>query len=388
MLMLIRNILGKGAFRVNDWWRSKAALLMGMVYLFTAWFQLAFLDFVWMGLLSVMTITGFASFGYLVNDLFDMEQDLKAGKKNSLAGKPAIFIVLFFAISAALIFVPWIWLPATGFSYFLIALQLSLFLIYSVPFIRLKEKGLAGIVTDALYAHAVPPILAAYTFSLAAHSSLSDSGLLLLFAWQFTSGVRNILIHQQTDIDADRRSGSKNFVAGMSRSGFLFSLKYLIVLELLLCSLFFAALSAINPYFLLAVAAVAGLSSYVLVIFRRSGTSAFYDSDWRFFPNNVFEKWMPAVYLLILSIVDLRFALVFLLHTLLYNFDLYVTIADRCFIIWKAIPFRKIFYQPVRDILSWIVNHLIYFVFLLGGVNLKKENTSALGYLKKRQGKI
>jgi hypothetical protein len=385
--MSIRNIVGKEAFRADDWWRSKAALLMGMVYLFTAWFQLPFMEFVWIAPLSLVTIIGFASFGYLVNDLFDIQQDLRAGKRNSLAGKPVIVIILFFVVSCLSIFLPWVYLPTTRFSYFLIGCQILLFLVYSVPFIRLKERGLAGIITDALYAHAVPPILAAYTFSLAAHSGLSDYRLLLLFAWQFTSGVRNILIHQQSDVSADRRSGSKNFVATMSETGFLFSLKYLILLELLLSMLFWASLVILNVCFLLSVATAVGLSGWVMVLFWRSGAHSFYESEWRFFPNNVFEKWMPAVYLVILSLGDIRFAGVLLLHTLLFNMDLYVQMAMRISMIWRAIPFRKIFYQPVRNVLSAIVNYSIFFAFLLCGVNLKKENTSAMEYLRKKQSK-
>ncbi len=69
---------------------------MGMVYLFTAWFEIPLKEFPVLALLSITTIIGFASFGYLVNDLFDIKKDTKAGKKNFLAGKPTPLVILFF----------------------------------------------------------------------------------------------------------------------------------------------------------------------------------------------------------------------------------------------------------------------------------------------------
>ena len=35
-----------GIFRVKDWWWSKAALLMGLVYLFAAWYHISFEEFI------------------------------------------------------------------------------------------------------------------------------------------------------------------------------------------------------------------------------------------------------------------------------------------------------------------------------------------------------
>ena len=60
----------KAFFRIKDWWWSKAALLMGFVYLYAAWFGISFEKMVWLSLLSVSTIAGFASLGYFSNDFF------------------------------------------------------------------------------------------------------------------------------------------------------------------------------------------------------------------------------------------------------------------------------------------------------------------------------
>ena len=74
-------------FRAEDWWKSKAALLMGFVYLFALWFDIPVRPFIPLSVLSIAVIIGFASFGYIVNDFFDKEKDRQAGKKNFLLDK-------------------------------------------------------------------------------------------------------------------------------------------------------------------------------------------------------------------------------------------------------------------------------------------------------------
>ncbi len=93
------------AFRVDDWWRSKAAMLMGMVYLFTLWFYIPFAHFAILALLSLATICGFAATGYLLNDFFDRAKDLKAGKRNFLVNRsPGVIVVCFTGALLCLLF--------------------------------------------------------------------------------------------------------------------------------------------------------------------------------------------------------------------------------------------------------------------------------------------
>jgi SAM-dependent methyltransferase/4-hydroxybenzoate polyprenyltransferase len=368
----------KGAFRVKDWWKSKAAFLMGLVYLFALWFSIPFLQFIPLALLSLCTIIGFASMGYLLNDLFDIRQDVLSGKKNFLAGKPPYLILAMFLLSSVFIFTPWIYLPANNFSFILIALQLSLFLVYSVPPIRLKERGTAGLMADALYAHAVPTILAAYTFSLAAGQNFPGFAMIFLFAWQFTNGLRNILLHQSEDMHADKMSGTKNFAATMSEEGFIVSIKYLIITELFFCLLFLAFLSSYNIRFYSGILTLLIFSAIVQNLFYKRGIGALLGSKWRYFPNNVYEKWFPPLFLFFLCILNKLFIIFLLSHLVLFNFIVYLWLYNKLVVLWNEIIF------PAG---SAIVNYPIYFSLLLFGINLKKEKTSALTYFKNKGNK-
>jgi len=376
----------KGAFRVNDWWWSKAALLMGMIYLFAERYHISFEKFIPLAVLSLTTITGFASMGYLFNDLFDIEKDTLAGKRNFLAGKSSLATLVFFLASAVFVLLPWWFLPKNKFSFILIGVQFGLFIIYSAPPIRLKERGLAGIITDALYAHGIPAILAAYTFALAAHYVFPTADIFVLFAWQTVAGFRNILIHQAEDLEADKKAGSKNFVTGMESEDFYSALKCLIGVELLLCISFFGVLCSGNLLFAVCMAVILALSITVLILFRHQTMPRFLNSLWRYFPNNLYEKWLPAVYLALLTLGDAWFVILLILHFGIFNFNVYVQLADKLYGVWKSIAFKGMLIS-LKIWFSYPVNYFIYYLLRLFGVDLKKENISALDYLRKRLGR-
>ncbi len=374
------------AFRINDWWRSKAAMLMGMVYLFSLWFAIPFEKFLLLAALSLATISGFASTGYLLNDLFDRQKDLKAGKRNFLLGRGQLFILLSFTLALLLLFLPWLYLPFNSHSATLIVAEIFLFLIYSLPPLRLKERGAAGLLTDALYAHTVPVVLAAYTFSLAANVQMPLGPLAVLIVWQTLSGIRNILLHQHDDLIADAAAGSKNWVSKISNTSFLSAIKYLVLTETLSSIAFFALLTISQYNFLFCVLLICLWAVFALVKLQAKGMGYFMDTPWRHYPNNVYEKWLPPAFLLLLSLGNAAFALILLLHVLLFNLEFYVESYKYSYPVLRDTWVNRI-RIPVRRKVSVVINYPIYYCFLLFGVDLRKENQSAIGYLKKKRAK-
>jgi 4-hydroxybenzoate polyprenyltransferase len=379
------TIKSKGAFRIKDWW-GKASLLMGMIYLFTARYHISFEKLLPLAVLSLITIAGFASMGYLFNDLFDIKTDAIAGKRNFLAGKQWFFVIGLFLLSATFVFGPWLYLPNTRLSFILIAVQILLFVLYSAPPVRLKERGMAGIITDALYAHGLPTFLAAYTYALAADFVFPTADIFILFTWQVLAGVRNILIHQADDLDADKKSGSKNFVARLTASKFQSLLKWFTLVELALGAAFFGFLLTTNAWFALCLVVILTLSVADYSFFTEADTGQFLKSTWKFFPNNIYEKWLPVAYLTVLAIGDLRFIILLLIHIAVFNFDFYAQVAIKIYGRWQSIPFKG-YLILVRIFLSYPINYFIYYLLRIFGVDLKKENMSAAAYLKKKLGR-
>ncbi len=392
----------KGVFRIKDWWWSKASMLMGMVYIFVLWFHIPFDRFLLLALLSIATICGFASMGYLVNDLFDIKKDALAGKANFMENKHPLASFSFFILSSLLIFAPWYMLPADRYSYLLIATELCCFVIYSIPPIRLKERGMAGIITDAIYAHALPVILACYTFSLAAHVHPSAMSLGLLCCWQSTCGIRNILIHQADDMAADRVSSSQSYVMTMGYDWFITAVIPLMVVELLFCALFFISLSYFSFAFLFFFALLFVYSNYVYSQYIDRPVDLL-TGKWKYYPNLLNEKRFPYLAICILSCHDLRFAIVLIAHALLFDLSTVISVSTG---IWDRVTlFIQMAFSKCRTLMSeflsfmtfilvgilWsrfklAVNYMIYIFFKLCGVDLIKEKKTVLQYLKyKRQ---
>lgn len=376
-------------FRANEWWLSKAMLMMGLVYFFTILFELDFSSFIKVVLPSLATIVGFAAFGYLVNDLFDRKADALANKKNSLQDKSALYISLLFGTALSFIFAPWLYLPSNELVFILIGLELLLFLAYSIPPLRLKDRGFWGVGIDALYAHALPAIIAGYTYALIAKAEIVIEVFLLLFLWQFLVGIRNILMHQHDDKEADLLSNAKTYIVSSNKE-LKQLIKPILILECLTAVLFFTYLTKLNLIFGLVLLCFFSATAFIAVIYAKRGFYQFLDSTCRHYPNIFYEKWMPLLLLIILSFSDTYFLTILLIHTLLFTLDYWKFIYQKIVGLYLSIPFSGIFfnfYITIRSILSWIINQIIFIFFLLFRVNLKNENCSALEYLKRKKKK-
>ncbi len=377
-------------FRAEDWWKSKAALLMGFVYLYGLWFNISFEKFIPLSILSILEISGFASFGYLINDYFDQEKDFIAGKKNFLLNKSILMQVSLILTSLFLIALPWIYLPTTRLSYSLIFIEFLLFFIYSCPPIRFKERGIWGVIIDALYAHTLPTLLAAYTFLLASSSALPIVPFVLLFIWQLANGIRNILLHQLEDKGKDIFSATNTFIKTIALQDLRVILVSVLLMEMISSLSFFIVLTTFQFWFCGGIIIISVLYFIAFREFSRLGFEKILHATLRYFPNSIYEKWLPILYLLILSCFNCFFLAFLFLHIAIFNFNLYQQVAKRIFLLWKMIPFNFVYYHiliPIRIFISSIVNHSIYYFFLLFSINLKKENLSAWEYFKLKRRK-
>jgi 4-hydroxybenzoate polyprenyltransferase len=366
-------------FRAEDWWIGKASLLLGLVYLFSIRFSISFGDF-WLGALcSLVTIIGFASLGYLINDYFDQEKDARVGKKNFLLGKSALFKIAAFALAFILLFSPWIFLPYDKVTVILITAQLLSYLIYSVPPIRIKERGAAGLITDALYAHAIPAVMAAYTYTLISNQLPDLVFIGMLFSWQFCVGIRNVLIHQLSDLHSDKESGTKTFVSKRSTAISDQTLPALKTLELLiLCALIIVLAMGKNWFFVSLGAIVA--SGVACLFMDKNNGYRFY------FPNILYDQWLPYSFIMILSISDWRFLLLLPLHAILFSGVILQEVNNR-------IPWGSML-EGIKSAVNWLswkfrlmINWVIYIVFRLFMIDLIKEKTDAKGYILKKMNK-
>lgn len=308
--------------RLSNPWKFKAPVLMAVPYL-------AFLMSGDTGrhaliavVASVTIIVGVAGLGYLSNDLGDREKDAAIQKENATTGLGLGSIALLFILFLTLAIAPWLYLPFTRQSLYLLLLEFFLFYAYAFKPLRLKERSFLGVIADALYAHLVPALLAAYTFYTFTGKRMSQDVLLLsvLCSWQLVLGIRNICFHQLKDYNNDMNSGTSTFVTryGLRNTTALIT-RLILPLELLGFLAFVTLVSFIFPLF---AALIAAYWLYKLFS-ERKAIPHFNYRDYAYkFLDDLYIQWIPLAILLLLCFRSIQFLPVLILHGLLFRSEL------------------------------------------------------------------
>lgn len=146
-------------------------------------------------------------YGYVLNDIFDVQADESVGKYNIVShwNKYQKWGVLVFSASTGVSILATHNIKTLPF---LIA-QLIVLFMYSVPIIRLKERGMLGILADAFYAY-INPLLIMFTV-LGQFAEKFDFVTLFLLLFYCLIGLKNIFQHQAEDALNDSYTGIKTF---------------------------------------------------------------------------------------------------------------------------------------------------------------------------------
>jgi len=190
-----------GLVRYNSVWQNVAALFY--VGLARQWFGLDYIRDV--ALFLIFSLTGTA-YGYLVNDLADVELDRRAGKHNVFHGmsrsRASLVVAAVFTVMVTC------GLPFVRRPYFLplwVAWALAA-TFYSLPPVRLKERGSLGLAATIV---AQQPIPAAMAF--AALGYLRTWGALAFIAYITLRGICSDVGHQMRDRALDEAAGATTF---------------------------------------------------------------------------------------------------------------------------------------------------------------------------------
>ena len=205
----------KYSFRIAEWWNSKIAMFFGWGYFFALLTDLPFNNYLVVTALLLLWYIAAASFGYFINDLYDMPSDALAGKKNDTEElspfyKSVIAVFLIFIQLCSFITIL-VWSESSMWWILIPLLNMLLFVMYSHSSIRIKEKPYFDVVTDALYAQ-ILPLFVTY---IAVSGKLEGQYIILLssiFIWAFFAGIRNIVEHQLIDFEFDEKSNICNLI--------------------------------------------------------------------------------------------------------------------------------------------------------------------------------
>jgi hypothetical protein len=214
--------------RAGEWWEYKLVPIFAMFYA-TALVIGEPLHGLWPAALTLLAaLVPGAVYVSVVNDLTDRAEDAAAGKRNRLAGRsaPALALLLALPIAAGLA-VAWQWRddPLLLFPYLGAWVAFSL---YSLPPVRLKARGVAGVLADACGAHLFPTLVAVALVYRSAGTGADAVWLAATSLWALAYGLRGILWHQLLDVEADRAAAVRTFAASTPRQHIVALARYVV----------------------------------------------------------------------------------------------------------------------------------------------------------------
>jgi 4-hydroxybenzoate polyprenyltransferase len=332
MLYKIADI--KNTLRFHNWWYAKLPPLFGIAYLLIFNESLSFTDVLPILCLLLIWMIGAAGFGYYLNNWADIDQDRLAGKPNRVADHSLQKRILILIVLLIVTFLPWIgyWLflsiagsPAlhgfpVQFTILLACFHLILFALYSIPPFRFKERGVTGILLDALYGHVLPAAIVISCF-------VPDSYLLVisLVAWQFFWGVRGVLIHQIFDFENDTRSRTHTMAIQMDiaklKTFVLFCVTLFEILAFLVCC---SVIGQMNLWFWIIF--LAGILLKILLKDNLALPNPEESKSLRFTRNildNFYTEWFPIILLFNLVIfIDESHLFLLIIHLAFFAYPL------------------------------------------------------------------
>lgn len=199
--------------RVQAWWSNKFAPVLGTFYATACLVGAPVAPLLPRLLLLLLALVVGATYVSVLNDWTDLADDLAAGKRNHLAARPAALpaLVVGGCLAAGLGLGAWFWAASPPCAGLYLGSWVA-FSAYSLAPVRLKQRGLAGVLADASGSHLFPQLLA--VAAAAAWTGRAVPGLwyAAVGLWALGCGVRNILYHQLEDVEADAIAGVRTWV--------------------------------------------------------------------------------------------------------------------------------------------------------------------------------
>lgn len=347
--------------RYKNWWKYTAAPLLGVAY-----FMLFILGFYAHDSLRIvvrlfLSITGFASLGYFLNDWSDIEPDRKANKPNKVSTLHPFLKFLIVSVFTILALAPWIFFQHYIYSLSLIGAELILFITYSFSHFRLKGKMVIAPLADALYSHVIPAVLFVGILFLINQRSVDLVFVSLLVIWKMCSGIRYYLNHVALDRENDLVSNHSTLATEYGNN-FVFRIasKYFLPVEfsaLLLLLLYAGANFHSYAFLFLPVALFIFFLEPIL-----TATFRFTFNFKRISLDDFYQQVFPLLSIIMLCLADRTYLLLLVAHLFLFH-----RLLERTWLLSKSV-FHWLNYLTgfVRNTLifkpaSFLVNYSIYY---------------------------
>jgi 4-hydroxybenzoate polyprenyltransferase len=303
--------------RSNEWWEYKFPPILAIAYMIAFYSGASATNFYRLLIFLLFSLLTGAIYVSILNDITDIKDDAKAGKKNRMANislaKKRIYLLIPIFCAVLITFV----LKKNILTASIYVLSYLCFTFYSVPPFRLKTKGYAGIFADAAGSQFLPSIYVASFLSYSLHYTISLHQFILIGIWSLCFGVRGILWHQFHDIENDKKSGIKTVVWQWSDKKTRITGGVIVIIEFLSIVMLLISFKIVIAFFSLAAYFLYLLLSHVkwqvqLIVLKPVAT------DYSIVLNEYYQVFLPVSILLSLTFQHPAFLFYLIIHFILF----------------------------------------------------------------------
>lgn len=318
------NYFKREPIRISNWWNYLLTFLLGIGFYSIYIFEIPFNSAIQILGLLFVTITGTIAFGYFINDWSDIEIDRIAGKRNTAAKNTFLKNSLIVSFLLLVSLIPWIFLPKSASNVGFYILQLFLLMSYSLPPLRIKRHKILCVITDALYNSAIPFLVIFFTFHTLSDFNIQiiKGAILFISIWAFLKGLRGILLHQIADRKNDRKTSITTFVnhyGSMRSFNLIWRILFPIEIVLFISTLMFLTLNYFKGLWIVIPVFVIYLILFLRLWERNKIRNYQFKLSIVYIINDLYEEWLPVVFLGYLSMKNPWFLMVMVLYFLLFN---------------------------------------------------------------------
>jgi hypothetical protein len=312
--------------RANEWWEPKIVPLLVVGYITIIHYHESILDNIGWLVCLIFAIAVGAIFVSILNDYTDLTYDLASKKSNRLEPfSPLKRKILLLVSFSATITVSFFFIDNILTFSFCLATYL-VFSLYSIPPIRLKNRGILGVIADASGAH-----LFVSLFIVTAMTQKMGKGLDLLWLsvigfWAFLYGLRGILWHQFWDRENDLSINHKTFATSMQVSSIKPAESIITILEVAMLLFILFILGEWLPFF--------ALFFYFLILlgYKKINHQVIFiliqDKPWHIFLSEYYQILLPFSIILSCSFENPMYLTLLIFHILLFPVKLKLLIKN------------------------------------------------------------
>ena len=326
--------------RSQEWWAHKLPPLLAIAYATVLMSPVPLYRVALWAIFLLSSLVVGAIYVSVINDITDLEEDIASGKSNRVQQIPEKYRWIIPGICILLGFVFGYFMYPDMLSCFLYLLSWVVFSLYSIKPIRLKNRGILGVLADGCGSHVFTSLLMVSSMSYVTNQKIDWVWFTAVGIWALTYGLRGILWHQFSDRENDIKVNLNTYASKIRPEDFKTKAGFLIFIELTSLSVILYKINQLLP--------IIGLALYLLLLFLRYRINKTQiitilknnDRPFQILMADYYQMFFPISLLITASLINYYDLMVLGVHIFLFPFVLWLAIYDYLFFL-RAILIKK-----------------------------------------------